>query len=413
MSANNLYKGLFELLTLPDAGAGAALGSATTQASRRELLSVARLEGCLPELHARWDAAGMLSPSESAEHEQVARRRAAVAELVRVLPKGTLVAGAAGLQRGPSALDVLIPDFAAIGPLHEAVARLGYRLQPGGEWRVPLRGATHRGVARYRYATPSAADGGLVIEVQLGGVALDANRHVPCVDFADRAARADGSACRTLDPTRELLHRIATFGAGSASVTVRQIADIHLLLKAHPGRIDLGWLQRKLELADAWAGLRQIRDAVVAKRLGALLSWGEFGRLIEIGVARDERQAALRARKPRVAALLKNGFDLFPGQRGAGDIPARLARAAWVVTRVQEAGYLVRGVLVSNKAFDAPRLLRIDGALFLATGAGLILLSLVDLDAAARARLAERVRSGRRPVVLARWTAARARSGAR
>ena len=80
---------------------------------------------------------------------------------------------------------------------------------------------------------------------------------------------------------------------------------------------------------------------------------------------------------------------------------------------MQEAGYLVRGVLVSTKSFDAPRLLRIDGALFLATGAGLILLSLVDLDDAARARLAERVRSGGRPVVLARWTAERARSGAR
>ena len=411
MSANNLYRGLFELLTLPHGAAGSALGLATTASQRRELLSVGRMEGCLPELYARWDAAGLLSPSESDEHEQIARRRAAVAEVLRVLPRGSLVAGAAGLQRGPATLDVLIPDFAAIGPLHEAVARLGFRLQPGGEWRVPLRGSTHRGLAAYRYAMASAAEGALSLEVRLGGVAVDARRHVPCVDFADKAARLDGSACRVLEPTRELLHRIALFGGGAA-VTVRQIADIHLLLKSHAGRIDLAWLQRKIELADAWAGLRQVRDAVAAKRLGALLSWGEFGRLIEVGAARDEALAAQRARAPRLAALLKNGFELFPGPR-SNDIPARLARASWLVTRVMEAGYVVRGVPVSTKIFDAPRLLRIDGALYLATGAGLILLSLVDLGDAARVGLRERVRTGGRPVVLARWTAERARAGTR
>ena len=193
---------------------------------------------------------------------------------------------------------------------------------------------------------------------------------------------------------------------------MRQIADIHLLLKSHAGRIDFAWLHRKIEQADAWAGLRQLRDAVAAKRLGALLSWGEFGRLIEIGVARGEALAAPRARNPRIGTFLKSGFELFPGPR-ANDIPARFARGAWLVTRVMEAGYRVRGVPVSTKTFDAPRLLRIDGALYLASGAGLILLSLVDLHDRARAALGERVRTGGRPVVLARWTAERARAGTR
>jgi hypothetical protein len=57
--------------------------------------------------------------------------------------------------------------------------------------------------------------------------------------------------------------------------------------------------------------------------------------------------------------------------------------------------------------FDTPRFMRIDGALYLATGAGLILLSLVDLGDLARAGVGERVRAGNRSVVLARWTAAR------
>ena len=412
MSAHNLYRGLFELLTVPPGADGASMSLAATPAQRRELLSVARMEGCLPELYARWAVAGLLSPSESAEHDQLARRRAAVADVLRVLPRGALLAGASGLQRGSNTIDVLIPDFAAIGPLHEAVAGLGFRLQAGGEWRVPLRGSAHRGVATYRYAMVFAKDAGVSIGVQLGGVGLDAHHHVPCADFADKAARLDGSACRTLEATRELLHRIAGFGAQATPVTVRQIADLHLLLKSHGGRIDLAWLQRKIEQADAWAGLRQIRDAVAAKRLGELLSWGEFGRLIEVGVARGEALAAQRARAPRLGTSLKNAFTMFPGPR-ANDIAARLARASWLVTRVLEAGHLVRGVPVSGKAFDAPRLLRIDGALYLATGAGLILLSLVDLDAGARAALAERVRTGSRPVVLARWTAGRARAGTR
>jgi hypothetical protein len=412
MSANNLYRGLFELLTVPQGADEGATSPAAGPAQRRELLSVARMEGCLPELYARWEAAGQLSPSESVEHAQLARRRAAVADVLRVLPKGSLLAGASGLQRGSSTLDVLIPDFAAIGPLHEAVARLGFRLQAGGEWRVPLRGSTHRGVATYRYAMASAKDGAVSIEVQLGGVGLDARRHVPCVDFADKAVRLDGSACRTLEPTRDVLHRIVTLGARAVPVTVRQIADIHLLLKSHAGRIDLAWLQRKIEQADAWAGLRLIRDAVAAKRLGALLSWGEFGRLIEVGAARDEALAAQRSRAPRLGMLLRSGFELFAGPR-ANDIPARLARASWLVSRVLDAGYLVRGVPVSTKVFDAPRLLRIDGALYLATGAGLILLSLVDLNERARAALGERVRTGSRPVVLARWTGGRARVGTR
>ena len=74
----------------------------------------------------------------------------------------------------------------------------------------------------------------------------------------------------------------------------------------------------------------------------------------------------------------------------------------------------MRGVSVSTKAFDAPRFMRVDGALYLVTGAGLILLSLVDLDDVARDALGERVRTGSRPVVLARWSPAQAaRRGAK
>jgi len=115
-----------------------------------------------------------------------------------------------------------------------------------------------------------------------------------------------------------------------------------------------------------------------------------------------------------VGQVAKGAFELLESPR-RDDIVARLARAPWLVSQVMGAGYRVRGIPVSTKAFDAPRFMRIDGALYLATGAGLILLSLVDLDDVARAGLGERVRTGSRPVVLARWTAARAgrRSGAR
>ena len=412
MSSNNLYRGLFELLTAPQGAGEAAPSLAASQAQRRELLSVGRMEGCLPELYARWAAAGLLSPSESIEHEQLARRHASAAEVRRILPRGALLAGATGLQRESSTFDVLIADFAAIGPLHEAVAGLGYRLQGGGEWLVPARDSTHRGIATYRYATGTLTTGAVSIAVQVGGVALDARRHLPFSDLADHAPRLAGSVCRTLEPTRDLLHRIATFCASPQPVTVRQIADIHLLLKSHADRIDHAWLHRKVEQLDAWAGLRRIRDAIVAKRLGTLLSWGEFGRLIELSVARDEAVAAPRARNPRIGTFLKNAFDLVQAPH-KDDLVAKLARAPWLVSRVLGAGYRVRGVPVSNKPFDAPRLMRIDGALYLATGAGLILLSLVELGDRARAKLGERVRAGGRPVVLARWAGGRARAGTR
>ena len=412
MSANNLYRGLFDLLTVPHGADGAALSLATTQSARRELLSVARMEGCLPELYARWDAAGLLSPSESIEHEQIARRRATIGEVLRVLPKGALLAGASGLKRGASTLDVLISDFAAIGPLHEGLGRLGYRLQGAGEWLVPLHDPMHRGVATVRYAMAAATAGAVSIEVQVGGVALGARRHLPFSDLADQSTRLDGFACRTLAPTRELLHRIATFGARPTPVTVRQIADIHLLLQSHAKLIDHAWLLRRIEQLEAWAGLRQIRDAIGAKRLGALLSWGEFGRLVEVGAARADAPATQRARDPRIGTFLKNSFGSLPGPR-TDDVAARLARAPWLVSRVLAAGYRVRGVPVSTKTFDIPRFMRIDGALYLATGAGLILLSLVDLSEGARAKLGERVRTGSRPVVLARWSAGRARAGTR
>ena len=410
MSANNLYRGLFELLTLPQDGDTPAF--ATLQGGRRELLSVARMEGCLPELYARWAAAGLLSPSESVEHDQLARRRAAAAEVLSVLPRGSLVANPGGAQRGSSTLEVLIADFAAIGGLHEAVGRLGYRLHGVGEWLVPLRGATPRCFAAFRYARTGSAPGAVSIEVQVGGVALDPRRHLPFPEFAGKAERLAGGACRVLEPTRELLHRIARFGAQAEPVTVRQIADLHLLLKSNAEGIDFAWLHRQLEHHEAWAGLRKVRDAISVKRLGALLSWGEFGRLIDAGVTRGEALAARRAGGPRIGTLVKGAFDALPSVRD-DDIAAKLGRAPWLVSRVLEAGHRVRGVPVSTRTFDAPRFMRIDGALYLATGAGLILLSLVDLRDGARAALGERVRTGGRPVVLARWTAGRARAGTR
>ena len=400
MSANNLYRGLFELLTLPHGGEGLA----ATQANRRELLSVARMEGCLPELYARWAAASQLSPSESLEHEQIARRRASASEVLQALPRGCLVTNAGGARRGATALEVLVPDFASIAPLHEAVGRFGYRLQGAGEWLVPLRGATHRGVATFRYARTNA----VAVDVQVGGVALDERRHLPFAELAEGGARLDNGVCRTLEPTRELLRRIAGFGAGAEDVTVRQIADLHLLLKAGGQRIDFAWLQAQVERHEAWAGLRQIREAIAGKRLGSLLSWGEFGRLVDAGASRSEAVAARRERGTPFASLVNNLFGTLAAARD-NDVAARLARAPWLVSRVLQAGYRVRGVPVSTRPFDAPRFMRIDGALYLATGAGLMLLSLVDLRDGARAALGERARAGGRPVVLARWSAGKPR----
>jgi hypothetical protein len=410
MSASNLYRGLFELLTVPPGADGALTSLATGSASRRELLGVARMEGCLPELYARWAAAGLLSASEGIEHEQQARRRAAAAEVLRVLPRGALLAGGSAARQGATPIDVLIPDLAAIGPLHEALAGVGYRLQDGGEWRVPVGGPMHKGVGACRYGAGTGMPGGVTVSVEVGGVGLDARRHLAFADLADHAPRLNGSACRVLDPTRELLHRIATFGARPAAVTVREIADIHLLLKAHA--IDAAWLARKVDKLQAWAGLRQIREAIAAKRLGELLAWDRFGRLVEMSATRGEAAGARRTRRPRLGTLLRNTFGLVQAPR-RNDAAARLARTPWLVARVLDAGYRVRGVPVSSKAFDVPRLMRIDGALYLATGAGLMLLSLVDLDEQARSRLGERVRTGGRPVVLARWAAARPRAEGR
>ena len=407
MNANNLYRGLFELLTAPRDEAASALHQATGRASRRELLTVARQEGCLPELYALWQPEDLLSPSESVEHEQFARRRASVAAVLRVLPSGSLLSGSAGLPSDSNRLDVLLPDFAAIGPLHEAVVRLGYRLHGVGEWLVTLHDPMRRGVGTYRYVLAVQPESAVSLEVQVGGVPIDTRRNLPFADLVDQATRVDGLACRTLAPTRQLLHRIATFGARATPVTVREIADLHLLLKNPAHRIDSAWVLGKIEQLDAWNGLRQLRDAIVAKRLSALLSWGEFGRMIESSAARAEAVAAGRTRAPRAGTFFKSSFELLQGPR-QDDIAAKLARTPWLVSRVWNAGYRVRGVPVSTKAFDAPRLLRIDGALYLATGAGLILLSLVDLSEGARAGLGERARMGSRPVVLARWAAAKA-----
>ncbi len=399
MSTNNLYRGLFELLTLPHGDAAAEMLLTTGRAARRELLVVARQEGCLPELYARWAAQSLLSPTEAQEHEQFMQRRASVDDVLRALPHGTLVAGA----DAATAVEVLLPDFAAIGPLHEAVARLGHRLGEAGEWRVPPRGPMHHGLAAFSYVP--AAFSAVTIDVRVGGVALDARRQLGFADLAGEAVRLEGLPCRVLAPTRQLLHRIAVFGARTAPVTLREIAELHLLLKDAERRIDTAWLQVKIEQLDAWAGLRQLRDAIVAKRLGALLGWGEFGRLVDASAARAEAAAASRVPEPRVAAFIRNAFSLLAGPR-RDDVAAKLARAPWLVSQMLAAGHRVRGVMVSSKPADAPRFMRIDGALYLATGAGLVLLSLVDLDGPARAALGERARTGSRPVVLARWSAA-------
>ncbi|HEY9029119.1 MAG TPA: hypothetical protein VIP05_32840 [Burkholderiaceae bacterium] len=412
MSTTNLYRGLFELLTLPHGDAASEMLLTSARVARRELLVVARQEGCLPELYARWASESLLSPTESAEHEQFLRRRASVAELLRALPAGTLLASADALRSPAAAIEVLLPDFAAIGPLHEAVQGLGYRLRDAGEWLVPLRGPMHRGLASFRYTAP--LPGAVAVDVQVGGVPMAARRNLAFADLAARPVRLEGLPCAALAPAAQVLHRIAAFGARATPVTVREVADLHLLLKDAAQRIDPAWLKGKVEQLDAWAGLRQLREAIVAKRLGALLSWGEFGRLVESSAARGEETSRKRPREPRVAALVRNAFSLVEGPR-RDDVTARLARAPWLVSRVLAAGHRVRGVPVSSKVFDAPRFVRIDGALYLATGAGLILLSLVDLGEVARGGLGERVRTGSRPVVLARWSAAPGarRSGAR
>ena len=412
MNANNLYRGLFELLTAPHGEAASSMPDAGGRHARRELLSIARKEGCLPELYAGWEPDNLLSPSEATEHEHFVRQRASAAAVRRVLPAGSLLAGGGGLRRDLGTLEVLLPDFAAIGPLHEAVGQLGYRLDGAGEWLVSLRDPLRRGAATFRYAIPSLAESSVTIEVQVASVPIDARRNLPFADLSQHALRIDGLACRMLDPTRQLLHRIASFGARQAPVTVREIAEIHLLLKGSAQRFDHAWLQIKLDYLDAWIGLRQLREAIVAKRLSALLSWGEFGRMIEASVARTEAVATGRKRAPRAGTFLKNSFELLQGPR-QNDAAAKLARAPWLVSRVWAAGHRVCGVPVSTKAFDAVRLLRIDGALYLATGAGLILLSLVDLNDRARAAVNERVRTGSRPVVLARWAAARSSRRAR
>jgi len=410
MSTSNLYRGLFDLLTRPHGDAAAEMLSTSGRVARRELLVVARQEGCLPELYARWAAQSLLSPTETNELEQITRRRAGVDDILRALPSGSLLTAPGAARSSAAAIEVLLPDFAAIGPLHEALGRLEYRLGEAGQWRVPPRGPLHQGLAAFDYE-PSLGSG-LSVRVQVGGAPIDARRHVAFAELAADASRQEGLACRVLAPTRQLLHRIAAFGARATPVTLREIADLHLLLKDPAQRVDTTWLQVRMEQLDAWAGLRQLRDAIVAKRLGALLGWGAFGRLVDASAAHAESTAAPHAGAPRVASFIRGASELLRSPR-ANDIAARVARTPWLVSQVLGAGYRVRGVPVSTKAFDAPRLMRIDGALYVATGAGVFLLSLVDLADAARAELGERVRTASRPVVLARWTAARGVRGPR
>ena len=427
MNVNNIYKSLFELLTSPHGAADSAMAMATTTTVRRESLLVARKEDCVAEIYAQWDVAGDLGPSESAEYELLKRGQEFGADVARVLPEGAVLLGGAALQRHypegvprfSSDVQVLIPDFSAIGPLHEAVKRLGYRLRGGGQWSVPLREPLHRGFATYRYAMGEVVEGAISIEVQVAGVPIDAQRNVPFAELIDKALKLDGLACRGLDPNRQLIQLFAGFSANAEPITVRQIADVHQILKAREGRIDHAWLHRRVEQWSLWEGLNKMREAIVAKRLSTLLDWGELGRLVGISAERIAAASGGKAagakvkgkdvrsapRNDRAGAFVKSAFDLFGGTR-RNDLASRMARSPWLVSTVLNAGRRVCGVQVSSKSASTPQLLRIDGGLYLATGAGLILLSLVDLTDDARSDMFERIRAGSRPVVLARWTGA-------
>jgi len=428
MHVDNIYKRLFELLTAPHGTEAAALGMPASRAMRRELLLVAKKEECLPDVYAQWEGSGLLSPAESVEQDMLKRRRESAAEVAQALPAGTVLLRGASSQRhwpagGPrfaSDLEVMLPDFGAVGLLHEAVKRLGYRLRGAGQWYVPLRDPMHRGFASYRYWTANSYESSLAIDVQVAGVPVDGTRSIPFADLADKAARLEGLACLALHPARQLLRLVAGFQAAGEPVTVRQLADVHHLLKASGAQIDHAQLRRRIEQHALWGGLSKLREAIVAKRLSTLIDWGELGRLIAVSTERAAAAMGPRGRAPRAdkgraaprpdraGTLVRGAFELLQEPRG-NDLAAKAARASWLVAPVLNGGHRVRGVPVSSKSSSSPQLLRIDGSLYIATGAGLFLLSLLDLSDGARADVYERLRTARRPVVLARWTGAATR----
>ena len=114
-----------------------------------------------------------------------------------------------------------------------------------------------------------------------------------------------------------------------------------------------------------------------------------------------------------MGALVKGAFGALQPVRD-DDVAAKLARAAVAgVARAGRPAIASAACRCRRKTFDAPRFMRIDGALYLATGAGLILLSLVDLRDAC-ARRAGRTRAHGRPAGGARAVdAGRVRPGTR
>ena len=92
-------------------------------------------------------------------------------------------------------------------------------------------------------------------------------------------------------------------------VSVRQIADLHLLLKANARRID-----HRVAAAPGRTRWRpgpacaQLRDAIAAKRLGSLLSWGQFGRLVDVA-SRTAEASPPGAGEPRLGTFVKGAFD--------------------------------------------------------------------------------------------------------
>lgn len=437
MNVNNIYKWLFGLLTTTDSSmSGSDISAMTATASRserRELLLIARKEECLPNLYQEWESAGLLSSAESADHELLKRRQGSAAEVLDRLPAGVVLLTGASMQRYypqrtprfSTEIDVLVPDFNAVGAVHEALRPLGYRLQGAGHWYVPLRGPLQKGFASYRYWTANSYENAPSVQVQVAGLPIDDLRSLPCAELVEKATSLDGHACLRLEPTRQLLLFIVDCCSRSAPITVRHLADLHHLLRVRGSAIDYHYLQRRIEEWGLWSGLAKLHEAIADKRLMPVIDWGKLNELMTTGVARLARQAesakrpaaARRAGGPspfagRLAAWIKGVFELFGDQR-EDDWAARLARSPMLVSLVLNAGYRVRAVPVSSKGAAAPQLMNIGGCLFLANGAGLFLLSLVDLSKASRVELFNRSKNGK-SVVISRWSgAARSKTASR
>lgn len=437
MNVNNIYKWLFGLLTTTDSSMSgsdiSAMTATASRAERRELLLIARKEECLPNLYQEWEAAGLLSSVESADHDLLKRRQSSAAEVLDRLPAGVVLVTGASMQRYypprtprfSTEIDLLVPDFNTVGAVHEAVRPLGYRQLGAGRCYVPVRGPLHKGFATYRYWSANAYENAPSIQVHVAGLPIDAQRNLPGSELVEKAAALEGHACLRLEPTRQLLLFIADCCSRSAPITVRHLADVHHLLRVRGGAIDYAYLQRRVEEWALWNGLAKLQAAIVDKRLTPVVEWGKLGELMNTAVARIARQAE-RAKRPaaarksggpspfaaRAAAWIVGAFELFGEQRD-DDWAARIARSPMLVSLVLDAGHRVRAVPLSSKGAAAPQLMNIDGSLYLANGAGLFLLSLVDLSKASRADLFNRSKNGK-SVVLTRWSgAARSKTASR